>query len=215
MRSRLSRTPRDPSCLFPRGSRREIPRSPDCRHPVDILLQFCRVFGFETELKGRVRFSLREADRVGGAAANPFRVTLVPAGRCERVEWRGFEGLAQCLLERSEATVVRLLSREGLAWADRLKERWGERVQKVGASNFLRMAGCLQESDVMVANDCDALQIGAAVGIGTIGLFGPSDPSLLGPYPSSNPKNRVLQAPDGDLARLRVEDVLEEIEKRI
>lgn len=194
-----------------------LPRSPDRRHPLDILLEFCRVFGFETELKGSVRFSLREADRVGGPSSlsKPIRIALLPEGRRERVEWGAFEALAGRLLERFDSLVVYIVSQGNNAWVNRLNQQWGDRVRKVGTSNVLRMAGCIQEADVMVANDCDGLQIGAAVGVNSIGLFGPSDPIRLGPYPLSNQRNCVLQAPEGDLKRLSVERVLEEIEKRI
>ena len=194
-----------------------LPRSPDCRHPVNILLEFCRVFGFETEFKGRVLFSLKEADRVGQSAsvANPVRIVLGLEGRLKRVEWDGFEELAERLLRQLDSAVLYIVTQGSNAWVGRLKEHWGNRVHKVGTSNILRLAGCIQESDVLVGNDCDALQIGAAVGVDVIGLFGPSDPNQLGPYPPSREKNCVLRAPDGDLKRLKVGDVLKEIEKRI
>lgn len=194
-----------------------LPRLPERRHPVDILMEFCRAFGFETEIRGCVRFLLKEADRVGRASSvlEPFRIVLVPEGRRERVEWDGFEELAERLLKRVDSAVVYVVWEGSNNWANRLKQQWGDRVQKVGTSNLLRMAGCIQEADVLVGNDCDALQIGAAVGIEIIGLFGPSDPARVGPYPAWRESNCVLRAPDGDLKRLKVADVLDEIEKRV
>ena len=57
--------------------------------------------------------------------------------------------------------------------------------------------------------------IGAGVGVEVIGLFGPSDPARVGPYPAWRESNCVLQASDRDFKRLKVADVLEEIEKRV
>jgi heptosyltransferase-1 len=194
-----------------------LPRLPERRHPVDILLEFCRAFGFETELRGRVRFLLKESDRVVEAASvlKPVRIVLAPEGRRERVEWDGFEELAEGLLERLDSAVVYVVCHKSNTWVDSLKLQWGDRVHRFGTSNLLRMAGCIQEADILVGNDSDALQIGAGVGVEVIGLFGPSDPARVGPYPAWRESNCVLQASDRDFKRLKVADVLEEIEKRV
>ena len=184
---------------------------------MDILLEFCRAFGFETELRGRVRFLLKESDRVVETASvlKPVRIVLAPEGRRERVEWDGFEELAEGLLERLDSAVVYVVCHKSNTWVDSLKLQWGDGVHRVGTSNLLRMAGCIQEADILVGNDSDALQIGAGVGVEVIGLFGPSDPARVGPYPAWRESNCVLQASDRDFKRLKVADVLEEIEKRV
>ena len=194
-----------------------LPRLPERRHPVDILLEFCRAFGFEAVRRGRVRFLLKESDRVVEAVSvlKRVRIVLAPEGRRERVEWDGFEELAEGLLERLDSAVVYVVCHKSNTWVDSLKLQWGDRVHRVGTSNLLRMAGCIQEADILVGNDSDALQIGAGVGVEVIGLFGPSDPARVGPYPAWRESNCVLQASDRDFKRLKVGDVLEEIEKRV
>ena len=103
----------------------------------------------------------------------------------------------------------------GVEWASDLKQRFGARVETVTTKNLLRLAGCIQESDLLVASDCDASHVSAAVGTGTVTLFGPTDPQLYGPYPLSDLRNQAIAAPNGDLAQLSLESVLKEIEKRI
>jgi hypothetical protein len=38
-------------------------------------------------------------------------------------------------------------------------------------------------------------------------IFGPTDPTLFGPYPLKNPNHFVVQAPVGDLKLLSVKEV--------
>jgi hypothetical protein len=40
-----------------------------------------------------------------------------------------------------------------------------------------------------------------------MGIFGPTDPRLFGPYPLNAPGNIAVQAPVGDLKLLAVKDV--------
>ena len=45
------------------------------------------------------------------------------------------------------------------------------------------------------------------MGFKTIGLFGPTDPRLFGPYPLKSPTNYAIQAPVGDLNLLSAKEV--------
>jgi ADP-heptose:LPS heptosyltransferase len=49
--------------------------------------------------------------------------------------------------------------------------------------------------------------LSAAMGFKTIGLFGPTDPRLSGPYPIKSPTNYAIQAPVGELAHLSAKEV--------
>ena len=52
-----------------------------------------------------------------------------------------------------------------------------------------------------------ALDWSALDGVRTLGIFGPTDPRLFGPYPLTSPTNFVVQAPVGDLKLLSAKDV--------
>ena len=45
------------------------------------------------------------------------------------------------------------------------------------------------------------------LGVRVLGIFGPTDPRLFGPYPPDAPTNVVVQAPVGDLKLLSAKEV--------
>jgi ADP-heptose:LPS heptosyltransferase len=86
------------------------------------------------------------------------------------------------------------------------------------------VAGVLERCDLLVGGDSPLLHLAAAVGTPSVGLFGPTDGRLRGPY---GPEHRVVQAvADGEgrrrplagqieqpaLRQIRVDDVLAGIE---
>lgn len=188
-----------------------LPRKPERLHPVEILLEFCRVFGFPPELKGTVRFdSSSSSDWPVGESeiAGTPRIVLAPEGRRPGLSWEGFEALATSILGKFPRARVLVITRGKTPWVNALGVKMGGRVQQMRPKDWLRIAIAIQESDVLVANDSDTLQIGAAVGVSTLGIFGPSDPNRTGAYPLSNPRNRALIAPDGRSEALSVDAVV-------
>ena len=59
----------------------------------------------------------------------------------------------------------------------------------------------------MIANDSGPMHLAAALGVPVMGIFGPTDPRLFGPYPLNAPDHIVVQAPVGDLRLLAAKDV--------
>jgi ADP-heptose:LPS heptosyltransferase len=51
------------------------------------------------------------------------------------------------------------------------------------------------------------MHLAAAMGVRTLGIFGPTDPRCFGPYPLNSPSNAVVQAPVGDLKLLSAKEV--------
>ena len=51
------------------------------------------------------------------------------------------------------------------------------------------------------------MHLAAAMGVRVMGIFGPTDPRLFGPFPPDRPGNVVVQAPVGDLKLLSAKDV--------
>jgi|ETNmetMinimDraft_22_1059887.scaffolds.fasta_scaffold00013_15 heptosyltransferase-1 len=197
-----------------------LPRGFDQTHPVDILLEFCRVFGFEPELKSSVRFEQKGEDwrEAFSTTDKGPRVVIAPEGRRNSVNWPYFECLAKDALERFPNVRLRLVTQGSVPWAESLARHANDRFRHLRTHDWHRIASCIQNADLLIANDSDALQIAAATGIGTLGLFGPSDPNRVGAYPLSEPRNRALVAPGGELKNLKSSAVLsvleDEIEKR-
>ena len=90
-----------------------------------------------------------------------------------------------------------------------------------GQLDVLGTAALLQLCDLVISGDSPLLHLSAAVGTPTVGLFGPTDGRVRGPY---GREHRVVQAvvprrgrhrgyhPGGSLEQIRVEDVLAGIE---
>ena len=85
---------------------------------------------------------------------------------------------------------------------------------------FSSLAGVIARCDLLVGSDTPLLQLAAAMGTPTVGLFGPTDGARGGAY---GPAHRVVQAlappryDDGvvnqaSMDQIRVEDVLAGIE---
>ena len=90
----------------------------------------------------------------------------------------------------------------------------------VGEIDLSTLAGVLSRCDLLVGSDTPLLQLAAAMGTPTVGLFGPTDGARGGAY---GPAHRVVQAlapprfEDGlattaAMEQIRVEDVLAGIE---
>lgn len=191
-----------------------MPRGIEPVHPVDILLEFCRVFGFETKLLGSVQFSLSESQYIDRPEGEK-RVTIAPDGRRPDMEWKSFQTLTATILKRNPSVSVRILTAKSLDWGDAFQKEFGNRVAILRSSDPLKVAGLLQSSDLLVANDSDAVHMAAAMGTKTIGLFGPTDGNKIGPYPLSEPRNCAINAPNGDLSALALEKVVEEVQRRL
>ena len=191
-----------------------LPRGIGCAHPVDILLEFCRVFGFETKLRGEVKFSLKDSSDLGIPQDHRI-VTIVPEGRRPDMEWRHFAALAEALLSKEARLSIQLVATRLYEWIAKLQSEFENRVFVMRSMDPLKLAGCLQNTELLIANDSDAVHMSAAMGIKTIGLYGPSDGNRIGPYPLSESRNGAINALGGDLASLSVDRVIEEIFRRL
>ena len=67
----------------------------------------------------------------------------------------------------------------------------------------LTMNGIIDDFDKLKP----ALERAAAMNVRVLGIFGPTDPRLFGPYPLTRLNNHVIQAPVGDLRLLSAKDV--------
>ena len=73
-----------------------------------------------------------------------------------------------------------------------------------GAPDLLTVAAALKCCSAFIGNDSGLSHLAAAVGLPTLALFGPSDPVRYAPFGA-----RYLQAPDQDILRLDVAQVVD------
>lgn len=176
-------------------------------HALEILLQFCPVLGAKPELRGALKFrevdslNLRFADsREGGKLI----VMFVDSRRAEKC-WGGFKQLTELLLREEKNRKV--------IWAgssyvhDRSAFPPAQFVNLTGNTSLVSLPALVKRAEWVIANDSGPMHLAAALGVRVLGIFGPTDPQLFGPYPLNAPTNVVVQAPVGDLKLLSAKEV--------
>ncbi len=185
----------------------KVPLPPAGRdsHPLEILLQFCPVVGAKPELCGPLHF--REMEKLNLSFMDPRRalkpILLFPDSRREEKKWPGFAQLSSLLVRDTGRKVV---------WAGSAylpcRETFPEGmfVNLTGNTSLASLAALIIRADWVISNDSGPMHLAAALGVKTIGIFGPTDPQLCGPYPLNSPTNYALQAPVGDLRLLSAKE---------
>lgn len=86
-----------------------------------------------------------------------------------------------------------------------LRDAWrGLRIREARDLPLPHLAAILERCSLFLGHDSGISHLAAAVGTRCVLLFGPTDPAIWAP---ANPNVTVLEAPDGDLARLGVTSV--------
>jgi len=182
-------------------------------HALDILLQFCPVLGAKPELHGVLKF--REVDKLNLSFADTKSggkpiVMFVDSRRAEKC-WGGFKQLTELILRDDKHGKV--------VWAgsgyvhDRGSFNSAQFLNLTGNTSLVSLPALVKRADWVIANDSGPMHLAAALGVRVLGIFGPTDPRLFGPYPLNAPGNVVVQAPVGDLKLLAVKDVFARFQK--
>lgn len=193
---------------------RKVPAPPGGfpAHAVDILAQFLPTLGLEARVTEPVRLKAPEAfpwKPFFTRAEGPVFV-LFPDSRGAHKEWLGFADLSRLLLGRWAG--CRVCWCGGGRMEPDFAAEAGERFLNLTGCPLPEMLALYAEEAVFVCNDSGPLHLAAATGKRVLGVFGPTPPERFGPYPLEDPKHRVVQAPGGDLSRLRPEAVAEALE---
>lgn len=187
----------------------KVPLPPDGRrsHALDILLQFCTVLGAKPELRGTLKF--REVDALklkfmeGRGGSRP--IVMFPDARRAEKRWTGFKQLTEMIL-RSDRT-------RKVIWAgsttvpDRGSFQAAQFLNLTGNTSLVSLPALIKRADWVITNDSGPMHLAAALGVRTLGIFGPTDPRVCGPYPLGAATNVVVQAPVGDMKLLTAREV--------
>lgn len=187
---------------------------PGPHHPLETLLQFCVAVGAKAELDGPLHFrdfgNLNLSFMESRNGRRP--ILMFPESRREDKRWPEFAQLSSLLVREGGRKVV---------WAGTnylpCKEAFpdGAFVNLTGNTSLNSLAALITHADWVISNDTGPLQLAAALGVKTLGLFGPTDPRLSGPYPLTSPTNFYVQAPVGDLRLLSARDVFARLKRRL
>ena len=175
-------------------------------HVLDVLLQFCIATGAEPRLAGPLRF--RELERLNLSFMEPRKglrpVLIFPDSGQSNKKWNGYAQLTAQLIREAGRKVV---------WAGinylSCRESFpdGSFLNLTGNTSLTSLPALLAKSDWVISNDSGPMHLSAAMGLKTIGLFGPTDPRQYGAYPLRSPTNYAIQAPVGDLKLLSAKEV--------
>jgi heptosyltransferase I len=194
-RRRIGRTDcREGSGLF-YNERVPLPAAGRRSHALDILLEFCGAFGAKVELRGPPVFRAPDQTMMdlAGLPQDRKAVVMFPDSRREEKCWGGFGELTTMVLRENPGCSV--------VWAgDRLLPFPG------GAAfpgRFFNLTGRSKLTDLPAL-----LRQAAALEVKVLGVFGPTDVTLYGPYPAGSPTNLAVCAPGGNLRLLGPKEVL-------
>lgn len=177
-------------------------------HALEILLQFCPILGARAELKGHLTF--REPEQLnlsfleGKNGTRP--IVMFPDSRRAEKRWPQFKELTEQMLREDR--------NRRIVWAgnnyipDKSAFPESQFLNLTGNTSLVSLPSLIQRAAWVISNDSGPMHLAAALGVPTLGIFGPTDPRLFGPYPLTGPTNHVIQAPVGDLRLLSAKEVL-------
>lgn len=175
-------------------------------HLLEKLLQFCLVVDAQPKVEGTLKF--RDGERLSLPFMDPRKgqrpILLFPDSGQDAKKWSGFGQLTSLFIREAGRKVV---------WAGNnylpCKESFpeGSFVNLTGNTSLISLPTLLAKADWVISNDSGPMHLSAAMGLKTIGLFGPTDPRISGPYPAKTPTNYTIHAPVGDLNLLSAKEV--------
>ncbi|MFT3782064.1 MAG: glycosyltransferase family 9 protein [Nibricoccus sp.] len=189
--------------------KQKVPLPPEGRraHAMDILLQFCPVLGAKPELQGTLQF--RPVDGLNlnylesRSGARP--VIMFPDSRRAEKRWHGFKELTEFIARDGTGRKIVWAGNAYVDCKDPLPEH--QFLNLTGNTSLVSLPALVKRASWVISNDSGPMHLAAAMGVPTLGIFGPTDPRLFGPYPLTGKTNHVIQAPLGNLKLLTAKDV--------
>ncbi len=111
-------------------------------------------------------------------------VGIIPAGgwpskRCDATKW---VEICSAINKKYKVCFLILWGPGDEYDADYIKNHFPDRTILAPKTTLKQMAGLINNCDFILANDSGPMHMAAALGIPTLGIFGPTDPEKHGPY---------------------------------
>jgi heptosyltransferase I len=184
-----------------------LPPEGRASHALEILLQFLPMLDLKPALAGSVRF--RDVDGLnlshveGRGGAQP--VIMFPDSRKTEKRWHGFKELTEFIARDGTGRKVVWAGNNYVDYKDALSET--QFLNLTGNTSLMALPALIKKAGWVISNDSGPLHLAAAMGVPVLGIYGPTDPRLFGPYPLTAPTNHVVQAPIGNLKLLSAREV--------
>ncbi|HEX9658550.1 MAG TPA: glycosyltransferase family 9 protein [Bacteroidota bacterium] len=163
-------------------------------HSAEHNLELLRPIGVPIVSK-KIQFVVRPEDEEGAKRfwvrqknhSNPI-AAIVPGGgwaskRCDPTKWIE---IALALHKNFEVQLLILWGPGDEVDAEAIQKGLGEAALLAPKTTVGEMAGFMKMCALVLANDSGPMHISAAMGIPTIGIFGPTDPAKHGPYSTTS-----------------------------
>lgn len=113
-----------------------------------------------------------------------FVIGINSSGGWPAKRWKleHFAALADRLVRSYQARILLLWGPSELEEVRKLRNLMNEKSYLAPESTLGRLGALLQRCDLVISNDSGPMHIAAALGVPTVGIFGPTDFRLQGPY---------------------------------
>ncbi|MBZ0200397.1 MAG: glycosyltransferase family 9 protein [Ignavibacteriaceae bacterium] len=116
--------------------------------------------------------------------SDSFVVGIIPAGgweskRCDAVKW---VEICNAILEKRDVKFLILWGPGDESDADYIKLHLNDKALLAPKTELAAMTGLMSLCKLIIANDSGPMHLSAAMGIPTLGIFGPTNPKAHGPY---------------------------------
>ncbi len=108
-----------------------------------------------------------------------------PSARWETKRWPAerFAQLADGLIAQERLRIMIVGSAAEASQIEEMSRQMSQpAINLAGQTDLLQLAALLRRSDLLVSNDSGPMHLAAAVGTPVVAIFGPTDPSRVGPY---------------------------------
>lgn len=209
---RIATSPRGRSLFH-----REVP-IPDGVHETDRALAHLAALGHAPATREPRLAATREEVETArlvlaalGHAAGEVVVGIHPGAGKRPNRWPAplFGELARRLLAKEGIRVLLFAGPGEEALLDAMEVPAGPRVARLAGYPIRQLAGIFTNLAAYVGNDTGTLHLAAALGVPTLGLYGPTDPGIWAPVSRAG---RTLRAPREDLERLSPSAVERELD---
>jgi ADP-heptose:LPS heptosyltransferase len=121
-------------------------------------------------------------------AAGSLVIGVNAGGGWSSKRWgvRQFAAYADMAVERRGAAIAVFWGPGEEQDADELRAAMKHDSIKVPKTSLMQSAACIRRCSYFVSNDSGPMHIAAALGVPTLGIFGPTHPNLQGPYGEAN-----------------------------
>ena len=177
-------------------------------HAIEKLLPFLDLF--DVNKNDALSLEFPKSEQLSTFELQPYKssknILIFPESRRQEKVWPGFESLTKIINESSKASI----------WVggSNKDQNFKNCVDLRGKVELSNLPWLIKQASVVISNDSAPLHIASALNKPVIALFGPTDSSKYGPYPT-NSRGRVISSNNGLMSGISTDQVSRALFKMI